>query len=281
MCVSVFWEEILRETHRVNSQIYHLLDIPPYNRHKNDIKYINYNNIIMSPPDNCYYNDMYWADMPEVAHKAAETLGYTGETWDNDDSVPFDEKEFAACTTAEKQAAMFLHLNPIGKKFNVWWEDLDETAKEHAINIGWTSDKWDEDYEIEHLEVEQLYWADLDTKQKEAASYFGYTKATWDETWEASDFSMSASGGGGGHSVNKPHAKPTQKPNSDNGAAEGNDDGDDQKKPTKMFVPPPKGKVFGKKPEVEDKDEKKDEEHHKFGHKLVQPFKKLFNKDDE
>ena len=47
-----------------------------------------------------------------------------------------------------------------------------------------------------------------------------------------------------------------------------------------MFVPPPKGKVFGKKPEVEDKDEKKDEEHHKFGHKLVQPFKKLFNKDD-
>ena len=236
----------------------------------------------MSPPDNCYYNDMYWADMPEVAHKAAEMLGYTGETWDNDDSVPYDEKEFAACTTAEKQAAMFLHLNPIGKKFNVWWEDLDETAKEHAINIGWTSDKWDEDYEIEHLEVEQLYWADLDTKQKEAASYFGYTKATWDETWEASDFNMSsASGGGGGHSVNKPHAKPTQKPNSDNGAAEGNDDGDDQKKPTKMFVPPPKGKVFGKKPEVEDKDEKKDEEHHKFGHKLVQPFKKLFNKDDE
>jgi hypothetical protein len=47
-----------------------------------------------------------------------------------------------------------------------------------------------------------------------------------------------------------------------------------------MFVPPPKGKVFGKKPD-DDKDEKKEDEHHKLGHKLVQPFKKLFNKDDK
>jgi hypothetical protein len=225
----------------------------------------------MSPPEGCYYNDMYWADMPEIAHKAAETLGYTGETWDNDDSVPYDTKGFAECTMAEKQAAMFLNLNPIGKKLNVWWDDLDETTKEHALNIGWTSDKWDEDYEIEHLEVEQMYWADLDEKQKTAASYFGYTKATWDETWEPNDFNMSS--GGGGHSNNKPHSKPTQKPNT-------SDDTDDTKKPVKMFVPPPKGKVFGKKQE-EDKDEKKDEDHHKFGHKLVQPFKKLFNKDDE
>ena len=227
----------------------------------------------MSPPEDCYYNDMYWADMPEVAHKAAETLGYTGETWDNDDSVPYDDKGFAECTAAEKQAAMFLNLDPIGKKLNVWWEDLDEKTKEQAINIGWTSEKWDEDYEIEHLEVEQLYWADLDAKQKEAASYFGYTKATWDETWEPSDFNMSSSGGG---PHVKPHAsKPIQpKPN--------NADEGDKPEP-KMFVPPPKGKVFGKKQEEDDKDEKKNDggDHHKFGHKLVQPFKKLFNKDDE
>lgn len=240
----------------------------------------------MSPPEDCHYNDMYWADMPEIAHKAAATLGYTSETWDNDDSIPYDHKGFAECTMAEKQAAMFLNLNPIAKKLNVWWEDLDETTKEHAINIGWTSDKWDEDYEIEHLDVEQLYWADLDTKQKEAASYFGYTKATWDETWEPSDFNMSSGGGataaGGRHSN-----KPNQPSNNNNNHHKTDADNDNQqdgetKKPTKMFVPPPKGKVFGKKQdEAEDKDEKKDEEHHKFGHKLVQPFKKLFNKDDE
>jgi hypothetical protein len=228
----------------------------------------------MSPPEDCYYNDMYWADMPEIAHKAATTLGYTSETWDNDDHIPYDDKGFAECTMAEKQAAMFLNLNPISKKLNVWWEDLDATTKEHAINIGWTSDKWDEDYEIEHLDVEHLYWADLDTKQKEAASYFGYTKATWDETWEPSDFNMSSSGGTGGRHHN--NSKPPNQPNKADDDNEG-----ETKKPTKMFVPPPKGKVFGKKQEEDDKDEKKDEEHHKFGHKLVQPFKKLFNKDDE
>ena len=233
---------------------------------------------IMSPPEDSYYNDMYWADMPEIAHKAATTLGYTkGEMWDNDESIPYDDKSFAECTMAEKQAAMFLNMNPISKKLNVWWEDLDETTQKYALNIGWTSDKWDEDYEIEHLDVEQLYWDDLDCKQKDAASYFGYTKATWDETWEPNDFNMSSSGGaaGGGR-------KPSHKPSKAEAEDDNKDDGGETKKPTKMFVPPPKGKVFGgKKQEEGNKDEKKEDEHHKFGHKLVQPFKKLFNKDDE
>lgn len=239
----------------------------------------------MSPPEDCYYNDMYWEDMPEVAKKAATTLGYTNETWDNDETIPYDTKSFAECTIAEKQAAMFLNLNPIGKKLNLWWEDVDETTKNHAINIGWTPEKWDEDYEIEHLEVEQMYWADLDTKQKEAASYFGYTKATWDETWDPTDFNMSSSSSSssGGHNK-KPHttnhtsSKPTQATTNSND--DDNNGDDDKKKPIKMFVPPPKGKVFGKKPD-DDKDEKKEDEHHKLGHKLVQPFKKLFNKDDK
>ena len=238
----------------------------------------------MSPPEDCYYNDMYWADMPEIAHKAAIALGYTNaEAWDSDAHIPYDDKSFAECTSAEKQAAMFLNLNPIAKKLDLWWEDVDATTKEHAINIGWTAEKWDEDYEIEHLDVEQLYWDDLDTKQKEAALYFGYTKATWDETWDPNDFNMSSAsgGGGGGRHHNKPPqaaAAASSPPNQ----TDDNNNNDETKPPTKMFHPPPKGKVFGKQQKEDDKDEKKaDDDHHKFGQKLVQPFKKLFHKDDE
>jgi hypothetical protein len=222
----------------------------------------------MSPPEDHIYNEMYWDDMPEIAHTAAKTLGYTKETWDDDEAVPYNDKAFSTCTNPEKQAAMFLNLNPIASKLNVWWEDLDETTKEHATAIGWTSDKWDEDYEIEHLDVEHLFWSELDSKQQAAASYFGYTKATWDETWNPSDFNVSSSSA----SNNKPSSASNDKPN-------------------KMFTPPPAGKVFGngKKPEAkkedkkeEDHDEKKEEHRLDFKpERLIKPFKKLFGKHDD
>jgi hypothetical protein len=92
------------------------------------------------------YNNMYWDDMPEAAHKAAAILGYTKESWDADSPVPYDSKSFFDCTNAEKQAAMFLNLNPIAKKLNVWWEDLDQATKDQALALGWTQEKWDDDW---------------------------------------------------------------------------------------------------------------------------------------
>lgn len=211
----------------------------------------------MSPPSDHIYNNMYWDDMPEAAHKAAQTLGYTKESWDADETMPYQDKGFAECSAAEKQAAMFLNMSPIAAKLNVWWEDLDATTQKHAVTLGWSDPLWDEDYEIEDLEIEQKYWSDLNAQQQEAAAYFGYTKATWDETWNAQDFHLPSGG-----------AKPSS------GAG-------------KMFTPPPKGKVFGKKNDdkkQEDHDEKKDEEHHHHGLKperLIKPFQKLFGKHDD
>ena len=71
-------------------------------------------------------------------------------------------KTFTKCTTAEKQGAIFFEYE--SNKLNVWWEDLDKTTQTHAFNIGWTNDTWDDDNEIEHLDVEQLYWDDLDSE---------------------------------------------------------------------------------------------------------------------
>lgn len=134
-----------------------------------------------------YYADMWWDAMPEKAHKAATTLGYKKETWDADTKIPYDDKTFFQCTDVEKQAAMFVGLSPIAKKLNVWWGDLDQATKDHAIALGWTMELWDDDWEIEHLPIDKLYWADLDKKQQKAANHFGYTKATWDETWDEGD----------------------------------------------------------------------------------------------
>lgn len=125
--------------------------------------------------------------MPSKAHIAAVALGYTQESWDADAKIPYDAKVFHECTEAERQAAMFLDLNPIAKKLNIWWHDVDAKTKEQALVLGWTPELWDDAYEIEHLPIDKVYWGDLTAAQQKAANYFGYTKATWDETWAEED----------------------------------------------------------------------------------------------
>jgi hypothetical protein len=127
-----------------------------------------------------------WVSL-QLTIKYAAKLGYTKETWDADAAIPYDSKTFFQCTDEEKQAAMFLGLNPIDKKLNVWWADLDKATKDHAIALGWSEEKWDDDWEIYHLPIDKLYWADLDKAQQKAANHFGYTKATWDETFAEED----------------------------------------------------------------------------------------------
>lgn len=194
------------------------------------------------PPHDKRYDEKYWDDMPDVAHKAAATLGYTKESWDADGSVPYDTKTFFQCTNPEKQAAVFLNLKLIEKKLNVWWSDLDKPTMDHAAALGWSQATWDDDYEIVDLAVDKVYWKDLTAPQQAAALHFGYTKATWDETWAADDYTAAAAG-------------------------------------KKMFTAPPAGKVFapiGKPANAAANGDKKEE--HNSAAKMMQPLKKLFGK---
>lgn len=149
-----------------------------------------------------HYADRWWDAMPEKAHKQAAVMGYSKETWDADSKIPYDSKAFKDCTNEEKQAAMFLGLNPIAKKLNIWWDDVDPATKEHAAALGWTKELWDDDWEIEHLPIDKVYWGDLSTAQQKAAHHFGYTKATWDETWAEEDMKSVSAAPHGSHQLN-------------------------------------------------------------------------------
>lgn len=70
--------------------------------------------------------DCWFEELPPRAMKAAETLGYTQETWDDDCSVEYDHKEFNDCSKEEKKSAMILGYD-VWKKLDLWWEDLDES----------------------------------------------------------------------------------------------------------------------------------------------------------
>jgi hypothetical protein len=130
------------------------------------------------------YCDYWWEDLPESARKAAELLGYTEETWDEDEHVPYDAASFLETTPNQRAAALFLGMPVINSKLDVDWNELDETTQKHATTLTWTQELWDDDYDIEDLECNNWYWKDMTEEQKEAARYFGYTRITWDETEE-------------------------------------------------------------------------------------------------
>lgn len=137
-------------------------------------------------PTECY-SEMWWEDMSEKAHQAAIKLGYSAATWDDDASIPYDNKKFPETSIEERCAAMFLGLDPIEKKLDIWWEDTDSETQKYAKDIGWTQEKWDDDWMIRDLPVEEKYWDNLDEKERNAAIYFGYIKCTWDETDNVDD----------------------------------------------------------------------------------------------
>jgi len=131
-----------------------------------------------------YYADWWYEDMPPAAKKAAEVMGYTKETWDKDEKIPYDDKAIHECGVPEKKAALYLGMNPIAKKCDIWWSELSEESQKMALALGWTKEKWDDDWELHHLEIEHKYWAELTDDEKEAAAFFGYMQSTWDQTDE-------------------------------------------------------------------------------------------------
>ena len=84
-----------------------------------------------------YYADWWWEDLPPRAQKAAKAMGYTKSTWDGDNDIAYDSKPFEDLTVQEKHAAMYLGMNPIDEKLDIWWEDTDSDTKAHAVVLGW------------------------------------------------------------------------------------------------------------------------------------------------
>jgi len=128
--------------------------------------------------------DMWWVDLPPKGKQAALEMGYTPESWDNDEDVPFDTNPLEECSLGEKMAAVYLGMNPLlhGPKLDVWWEDLHPETQQQGEVLGYDKEKWDDDWLIHDLPCEQLYWKDMTDEQKVAATYFGYMPAVWDET---------------------------------------------------------------------------------------------------
>lgn len=121
-----------------------------------------------------YYADWWWEELPPRAQTAAKAMGYTASTWDEDEDIAYDSKSFAELTVQEKHAAMFLGLNPIEERLDIWWDEVDSDTQKYAIALGWDKSKWDDEWEIQDLPCEHLYWKELTEEQKTAARYFGY-----------------------------------------------------------------------------------------------------------
>ena len=137
------------------------------------------------PPEQHHYCDWWYDDLPDSARKAAAVLGWTKETWDHDEEVPYQHQSWKECTANEKVAAQFLGLAPLeSSMMNVWWEDLDEETQKQAAILTYTQELWDDDYDLEDLPCDSWYWKDMTEEQRKAANFFGYTRVTWDQTGE-------------------------------------------------------------------------------------------------
>jgi hypothetical protein len=65
----------------------------------------------------CAYNDVEWDNLPEDVKKAAETLGYNQELWDEDD-IPDSIED---CD----------------------WDDLTKDQQDAATVLGYDQESWD------------------------------------------------------------------------------------------------------------------------------------------
>jgi hypothetical protein len=78
-------------------------------------------------PPHQKYKDCWYEDLPEEARKAATVLGWDSkDKWDQSVDVPYRAKTFDQLTMAEKRAAMFLQIDLIGDKLDIYWAQTDE-----------------------------------------------------------------------------------------------------------------------------------------------------------
>lgn len=56
----------------------------------------------------CKYDDYDWKELPKDVQKAAEVLGYTKKSWDNDKPCKYDDYDWDELTKEQQQAATVL-----------------------------------------------------------------------------------------------------------------------------------------------------------------------------
>jgi hypothetical protein len=73
------------------------------------------------------YKDCWYENLPEEARKAATVLGWDSkDKWDQSVDVPYRAKTFDQLTMNEKRAAVFLQIDLIGDKLDIYWAQTDE-----------------------------------------------------------------------------------------------------------------------------------------------------------
>uniref|UniRef100_A0A7S4VXY2 Uncharacterized protein n=1 Tax=Ditylum brightwellii TaxID=49249 RepID=A0A7S4VXY2_9STRA len=134
------------------------------------------------------FEDIHWHNLPNKAKKAATTLGFDKESWDNSGMFSlitskyyfciFNEILHLTCAICETYFCMYL---PRGFSFSgwpesedKWWEDLTAAEREAAIELGYDQASWDDQYEGKD-------WDELPRDVKRAAAAMGFNKEMWGE----------------------------------------------------------------------------------------------------
>jgi hypothetical protein len=125
------------------------------------------------------YEDVPWADLPPLARRAAESIGFDESTWDGKEWLPIDDKHWWDLNEDELKACEDLGWTKDSwntKYEGVYWKSLPEVVKRACERMGWNQVNWDEDWDIECWDK---YWDEFDDEEKRALHVLGYYVHTW------------------------------------------------------------------------------------------------------
>jgi hypothetical protein len=123
------------------------------------------------------YGGCLFDDLPQVAKDAVTTLGYTASTWNNDGSVPVEEKDWGQLNGAEQQAAFVLGFSertwngPVGHLSTIASVSLEATDKDSGSSIHFIPG---------HKYYKTREWSQLPTEVQRAALTLGYSDIIWE-----------------------------------------------------------------------------------------------------
>ena len=122
-----------------------------------------------------HFASMSWDELPGDVRRAAETLGYTENSWNEDEDGPLDDKMWNELTSQQQNAAIVL-----GYDENSWNEDSESDDSDMS--------DCDLSASIENggLPFDHLSWDELPSNAKEAAEKLGHSAETWDQNMTSS-----------------------------------------------------------------------------------------------
>jgi len=152
------------------------------------------------------YGGVVFDDLPQFVKQAAETLGYTSEKWNNDGSIPAEEKDWDQLSSSEQLAANVLGFSeqswngPAGPQKSAAalleketnksiefkpgykyykipeWSRLPHEVQHAALILGHNAQSWESG---DPSPVDAFYWADMSPKLRAAARKLGFHVDSW------------------------------------------------------------------------------------------------------